>query len=50
MNTKRFTWLSLSLVLLGQATCALPSVQAGNYDLGTSSGTLRWTRIRATAT
>ncbi len=36
MNTKRFTWLSLSLVLLGQAICVLPSAQAGNYDLGTS--------------
>ena len=36
MNTKRFTWLSLPLLLLGQATGVLPSVRAGNFDLNST--------------
>ncbi len=32
MNKTSFSWLSLSVLLLGQATCALPSLRAGAYD------------------
>lgn len=37
MNKKSVSWLSLSLLLLGQATCALPTLRAGELDLAGST-------------
>ena len=37
MNTKPFTWLSVPMLLLGQALCALPSIHAGSFDSSDSS-------------
>ena len=37
MNNKRLTWLSITLLFLGQAMGSLPSVHAGSTDLNDSS-------------
>ena len=39
MNKPRSTSLALSLLLLGQLACALPAVQAGDFDLQSTADT-----------
>ena len=38
MNKKQTTWLALSLLLLGQATCATGTARAGDFDVKDTTG------------